>query len=79
MTMCRLSSAELTRHYSLLSGLPLLSTLASRVVSYLIVGDYNWLNAITLLIVPFAVFCWIFTTIRAIHTVGVWYWFIPSI
>lgn len=51
----------------------------ARVVSYLIVGDYNWLNATTLLIVPFAVFCWIFTTIRAIHTVGVWYWFIPSI
>ena len=67
-----------TSRYPLLSGLLLLSIPVSCLISYLIVGDYSWLNAIALLLVPFIVFCWIFTTIRAIHLAGVWYWFIPS-
>jgi hypothetical protein len=64
--------------YPLLSGLLLLSIPVSCLISYLIVGDHVWLNAIALLIVPFAVFCWIFTTIRAIHLADVRFWFIPS-
>ena len=27
---------------------------------------------------PFVVFCWIFTTIRAAHLVGVYFWSVPS-
>jgi hypothetical protein len=64
--------------YPLLSGLLLLSIPGSGSISYLIFGNYAGLNAIALLIVPFAVFCWIFTTIRAIHLAGVRFWFIPS-
>ena len=65
-------------HYPLLSGLLLLSIPVSGLISYLIFGNYAGINAIALLIVPFARFCWIFTTIRAIHLAGVRFWFIPS-
>jgi hypothetical protein len=66
--------------YPLLSGLFLLSIPISGLIGYLIVGsqNYAWINAVGLLIVPFSIFCWIFTTIRAIHLVGVRFWFIPS-
>jgi hypothetical protein len=64
--------------HAALSGLLLLSIPASCLISYLLLSDYTWLNAIALLIVPFAFFCWIFTTIRAIHLAGVRFWFIPS-
>lgn len=40
--------------------------------------NYAWANAIGVLIVPFAIFCWVFTTIRAIHLVDVKFWLIPS-
>jgi hypothetical protein len=66
--------------YSLMSGLMLLSIPASCLLSYMIFRDQNyaWVNAIGLLVVPFAIFCWVFTTIRAIHLVDVQFWFIPS-
>jgi hypothetical protein len=69
---------EPTSRYPMLSGLLLLSLPMSCLVSYLIAGDYTWLNAIALLIIPLAVFSWIFTTIRAIHLLGLRFWFIPS-
>jgi hypothetical protein len=65
-------------HYPMLSGILLLSIPVSCLISYLIVGDYTWLNAIALLLAPCIVFFWIFTTIRAIHLAGVRFWFIPS-
>jgi hypothetical protein len=37
------------------------------------------LNAVSLVVVPLFVCCWIFTTIRATHLIGVRFWFIPSI
>ncbi|WP_338829938.1 hypothetical protein [Bradyrhizobium sp. 27S5] len=66
--------------YPLLSGLSLLSIPLSGAVSYLVFGSqtYSWINAVGLLIVPLSIFCWVFTTIRAIHLVGVRFWFIPS-
>ena len=66
--------------YPLLSGLLLLSIPVSCWISYLTVRSENYagINAIGLLIVPFSIFCWIFTTIRGIHLVGVRFWFIPS-
>ncbi|KJC44524.1 hypothetical protein UP06_18835 [Bradyrhizobium sp. LTSP857] len=49
-------------------------------ICYLVIGTQNaaWINAAGLLIMPFSAFCWIFTTIRAIHLVGVRFWFLPS-
>ena len=67
---------EPTSRHPMLSGLLFLSVPVSCLLSYLIAGDYTWLNA--LLIIPLAVFCWIFTTIRAIHLLGVRFWLIPS-
>jgi hypothetical protein len=66
--------------YPLLSAPLLLSIPASGLIAYLIFQHpmYAWVNAIGLLIVPFSIFCWIFTTIRGIHLVGVRFWFIPS-
>jgi hypothetical protein len=64
--------------YPMFLGLLLLSVPVSCWLSYLLVGEYAWRNAIALLITPFSIFCWIFTTIRAIHLVGVRLWFIPS-
>ena len=64
--------------YPLFSGLSLLSIPVSCITSYLIFGSHTGPNAAALLLVPFAIFCWIFTTIRAIHLVGVRFWFIPS-
>jgi hypothetical protein len=72
---------ELSRpnsHYPMLSGILLLLIPVSCLISYLVVGNYTWLNAIALLLVPFAALCWIFTTIKAIHLAGVRFWFIPS-
>ena len=74
-------SPELSRassRYPLLSALLLLSIPASCFVSYLIFGNYVWLDAIDLLTVPLATFYWIFTTIRAVHIAGLRFWFIPS-
>jgi hypothetical protein len=51
---------------------------ASCLISYLIVGEYSWFNAIALLIVPFTFSCWVFTTVRALHMVGARFSFIPS-
>jgi hypothetical protein len=67
-----------TSHYPLLSGLLLLSIPVACLIGYLIFGDYAWLNAVALLLVPSAVFSWMFTTIKGIHLVGVRFWFIPS-
>ena len=66
--------------YPLLSCLFFLLIPLSGLISYLIVGgqNYAWVNAVGLLIIPFSIFCWIFTTIRGIHLVGVRFWFIPS-
>ena len=64
--------------YPMLSGLSLLSIPASGLIGYLVFGYYAGLTAIALLMVPFTAFCWIFTTIRGIHLVGVRFWFIPS-
>jgi hypothetical protein len=66
--------------YPLTSGLMLLFIPVSCLISYMIVRDQNyaWINAIGLLIVPFAIFCWIFTTIRALHLVDLEFWLIPS-
>jgi hypothetical protein len=66
--------------YPELSGLMLLSIPISCLIAYLIFRyqSYTWINAIGLLIVPFSIFCWIFTTIRAIHLVDVRFWLIPS-
>lgn len=66
--------------YPLLSGLFLLSIPLSGLIGYLVVGsaNYAWINAVGLLIVPVSIFCWIFTTIRAVHLVGVRFWFVPS-
>jgi hypothetical protein len=52
--------------YPLLSGLLLLSIPVSCWISYLTVRSENYagINAIGLLIVPFSIFCWIFTTVR---------------
>jgi hypothetical protein len=69
---------EADKRYSMFSGLTLLAIPISCSVSYLIFGNHTWLNAVALLLVPFAVFCWIFTTIKGIHLVGVQFWFIPS-
>lgn len=65
-------------HHSPLSGWLLLAVPLTGVMSYSILGYYAGLTAIALLMVPFAIFCWIFTTIRAIHMAGVQFWFIPS-
>ena len=35
-------------------------------------------QAIGALIVPFALFCWIFTTIRAVHQRAIRFWLVPS-
>ena len=67
-----------TGPYPLSSGLLLLSIPVSCLVSYPIFGNYAWLDAIALLTVPLATVCWIFTRIRAIHLIGVRFWFIPS-
>ncbi|WP_342736288.1 hypothetical protein [Bradyrhizobium sp. B117] len=66
--------------YSLLSGLLLLSLPVAGLIAVLIFRyqSYNWVNAIGVLIVSLAIFCWIFTTIRAIHLLDVRFWFIPS-
>lgn len=64
--------------HPLLSGLFLLSIPLSGLISYLIVGSQNWINAAGLLLVPLSIACWIFATIRAIHFVGVRFWSIPS-
>ncbi|MHC2289862.1 hypothetical protein [Bradyrhizobium barranii] len=58
----------------------LLSVPVSCLIAYLIFRDqsYAWVNAIGVLIVPFSIFCWIFTTIRAIHLLDVRFWYIPS-
>lgn len=66
--------------YPLLSGVMLLLIPLSCLVTYLTIGDsnYAWVNAIGLLLTPFAIFCWIFTTIRAIHVIEVRFWLIPS-
>ncbi len=75
------ASLELSKpagYYPLLSVLLLFSIPVSCIASYFIFGNYTWLNAFALLIVPFAIFCWIFTTIRAIHLADIWFWSIPS-
>ncbi|MGY3354348.1 uncharacterized protein with PQ loop repeat [Bradyrhizobium sp. GM0.4] len=66
--------------YPVISCLFLLSIPLSGSVSYLIVGSQNasWINAAGLLIIPFSIFCWVFTTIRAIHLAEVRFWFLPS-
>jgi hypothetical protein len=69
---------DLPDRYPMLSGLLLLSIPVSCLLSYGLVGQYTSLNAIALLIIPLAVVSWIFTTIRAIHLVGIRFWFIPS-
>ena len=73
-----LPPAKANSRYPMLSGLSLLSIPASGLIGYLVFGNYAGLNAIALLMVPFATFCWIFTTIRATHLAGAWSWFIPS-
>jgi hypothetical protein len=55
-----LSRGGPTSRYPMLSGLLLLSVPVSCLLSYLIAGEYTWLNAIALLIIPLAVFSWIF-------------------
>ncbi|MET4455445.1 zinc ribbon domain-containing protein [Bradyrhizobium sp. RT3b] len=66
--------------YNLLSGLLLLSIPAASLIAVLIFRyqSYDWVNAIGVLIVPFAIACWIFTTLRAIHLLDVRFWFVPS-
>ena len=64
--------------HAALSGWLLLSIPLSGVVSYFVAGHHNSLNAIALLLIPFAIFFWIFTTIRAMHLVDVWFWSIPT-
>lgn len=66
--------------YPVISSLFLLSIPLSGLVSYLLVGNQNasWINAAGLLIIPFSMFCWVFTTIRAIHLADVRFWFLPS-
>lgn len=66
--------------YSWLSGLlllliPISGLIADQIFRY---PSYDWIKAIGVLIVPFAIFCWIFTTIRATHLLDVRFWFIPS-
>jgi hypothetical protein len=58
---------EADKRYSMFSGLTLLAIPISCSVSYLIFGNHTWLNAVALLLVPFAALCWIFTTIKGIH------------
>lgn len=66
--------------YNLLSGLLLFSIPAACLIATLIFRyqNYSWVNAIGVLVVPFAILCWIFTTIRAIHLLDVRFWFVPS-
>jgi hypothetical protein len=64
--------------YPLFSGLSLISIPGSCLIGYQIFGNHAWLNAVALLLVPFVVFCWIFTTINEIHLVGLRFWSIPS-
>jgi hypothetical protein len=64
--------------HAALSGWLLVVTPSSGVLSFYIAGYHTALNAIALLAVPLAVFCWIFTTIRALHSVDVSFWSVPS-
>ncbi|WP_375777821.1 hypothetical protein ACE103_42800 [Bradyrhizobium sp. ma5] len=76
-----MADAIVTRiRYPLLTGLLLMSIPVAGSISYLMVGDQNyaWINAVGILIVPLSIFCWIFTTIKAVNLVGVRFWFVPS-
>lgn len=66
--------------YNLLSGLFLLLLPMSGLIATLIFSyqSYDWLKAIGVLIVPFAILCWTFTVIRAIHILDVRFWSVPS-
>ncbi|MET4279368.1 MULTISPECIES: hypothetical protein [unclassified Bradyrhizobium] len=66
--------------FPFLPALCLVSIPLSGLVCYLVVETQNsaWINAIGVLIVPLSAFCWIFTTIRSVHLMGVRFWFLPS-
>jgi hypothetical protein len=65
--------------YPLASITLLAAVPASCVCSYfLLQSGVDWMIAIAAIMPPFVIFCWIFTTIRAAHLVGVYFWSVPS-
>jgi hypothetical protein len=65
--------------YSTMSGLSLLFVIVAPVCTWFAVqSDMAAVRAIGILLVPFALFVWIFTTIRALHRRDIRFWAIPS-
>jgi hypothetical protein len=65
--------------YPLASITLLAAVPVSCVCSYfLLQSGVDWMIAIAAITPPFVIFCWIFTTIRAAHLVGVYFWSTPS-
>jgi hypothetical protein len=68
-----------TKQYSTISGVTLAFAIVSPILSWFAFQtNIEVIQAIGVLVVPFALFCWIFTTIRALHKRAVRFWFIPS-
>jgi hypothetical protein len=67
------------KRYSVMSGMALAFVIAAPIGTWLAFqSDVAAIRAIGVLLTPFALFCWIFTTIRALHQRAVRFWFIPS-
>lgn len=65
--------------YTILSAVLLIGVVASLPGAYLFYGiEIPAMKAIGILLIPFALFCWIFTTIRAIHLYDERYWTLSS-
>jgi hypothetical protein len=67
------------KQYSNISGITFGFAIVAPIISWFALQtNIEAIQAIGVLIVPFALFCWIFTTIRALHQRAVRFWFIPS-
>jgi hypothetical protein len=67
------------KRYSNLSGITFGFAIIAPIISWVAFQtNIETIQAIGVLIIPFALFCWIFTTIRALHKRTIRFWFIPS-
>jgi hypothetical protein len=67
------------KRYSNLSGITFGFAIIAPIISWVAFQtNIEAIQAIGVLIIPFALFCWIFTTIRALHKRTIRFWFIPS-
>jgi hypothetical protein len=65
--------------YSTMSGLALLFVIVAPVCTWFAVQtDLVAVRAVGVLLIPLALFIWIFTTIRALHQLSIHFWTIPS-